>query len=262
MTSESTFFIDTARARHICKMCLWLVQKLKRAKQNVREVEKEIEVAYNLIKEFPKGNTPARRQLRFHSLATNELALGPNLPCSAPEPSFQKRISQELGLRLRERISSSSTQNLLETIQSFLSSPPIHPYDLNLQKITSTPARGCEGNFEYGAMPHTCGTSCQKTLPTSLHKIPTDVECMFTVKWSSCQRSKALSEDLHQICKKVLRGRYDNLASAVWNHGELRKHIIKIFLKHINKACENLCLIKKSKSSSENNQKRFTHLLI
>eukprot|EP00794_Sanderia_malayensis_P001047 gene1047-373_t len=68
-----------------------------------------------------------------------------------------------------------------------------------------------------------------------------------TVKWPSGTRSKTLSNDLHQLSKKLLRGRYDSIAASVWRHEELRKHIIKLFLKKVNLECEDIC---KSKDPS------------
>ncbi|XP_065055317.1 uncharacterized protein LOC135683861 [Rhopilema esculentum] len=53
-----------------------------------------------------------------------------------------------------------------------------------------------------------------------------------------------LSADLHQIAKKILRGRYDKIAAAVWRHDALRKHIVAIFSKEINRECERMCQLK------------------
>ena len=65
-----------------------------------------------------------------------------------------------------------------------------------------------------------------------------------TINWPSSERSKQIPEDLHRVCKKLVGRRYDNLAAAVWKHDELRKHIIKLFLKELNRECEKICQIK------------------
>ena len=67
---------------------------------------------------------------------------------------------------------------------------------------------------------------------------------LLSLSTGQVQKGQNRPEDLHRVCKKLVRGRYDNLAAAVWKHDELRKHIIKLFLKELNRECEKICQIK------------------
>ncbi len=74
--------------------------------------------------------------------------------------------------------------------------------------------------------------------------IKEDCVAVITIKWPSCERSKNLSIDLHQLAKNILRGRYDKMAAAVWRHDVLRKHIIATYAKEVNRECERMCQLK------------------
>ena len=69
----------------------------------------------------------------------------------------------------------------------------------------------------------------------------TSVECYVYVSWQSCDRVKKLPPTLLRIGVSLLRGTYKDIAVALWKNCEIRKNIVDLFLKEVNKECDIMC---------------------
>ena len=67
---------------------------------------------------------------------------------------------------------------------------------------------------------------------------PTPVECYVYASWQSCDRIKKLAGDLLRIGVSLLRGTYKDIAVALWKNLEIRKNIVDLFIKEVNKECD------------------------
>ena len=260
------FHINVDRAKYICKRCLWAVKKRKGAIQKVRSVEDEISKLY------VKTSICSRRELTFG-----------NKNCRTISKSTTTSICQPEVQSIQDEMQSSSLNALVETpleispsvsgifmlsptnvmpspfvTQTLLhSSTPEHSSRKRTHTDSHDPSsaecklsnrcgnlRKCEGALYESSFQQKIDKSTQTVKHITNGNETGKCGVTVTINWPSSERSKQIPEDLHRVCKKLVRGRYDNLAAAVWKHDELRKHIIKLFLKELNRECEKICQIK------------------
>ena len=270
------FPIDVDRAKYICKRCLWTLKKRKGAIQKVKSIEGEISKLY--VHEIDVK--PSICSLRGLT-AGNE-----NSCTSSSQPAVSVQSKRdEIQSPAQSPLSTSSTSNALFATTLTISPAPSISGFFMLSPTNIIPSPLMDQRTPHSSTPqlNPCkrprsskgdGALYESLLQLKIDKSTQTVkhitnenqtgkcEVTVTVNWPSSERSKQIPEDLHQICKKLIRGRYDNLAAAVWKHDELRKHIIKLFLKELNSECEKICQMKEPsilRKTSKNDMMKFSY---
>ena len=61
------------------------------------------------------------------------------------------------------------------------------------------------------------------------------------VQWKSKTSNRVLPDDLTSLGKMMLRGTYSQIARAAWRNEKIKKTLVSLLLKEINKECFSLC---------------------
>ena len=72
-------------------------------------------------------------------------------------------------------------------------------------------------------------------------KVLDRVDVSVKVKWPSKNKERKLPEDLESLGKMLVRGTYKQIASAAWKNANIKKELIELMSKDIDKECTQLC---------------------
>lgn len=70
---------------------------------------------------------------------------------------------------------------------------------------------------------------------------PDRVDVSVKVKWPSKNKERKLPEDLQSLGKMLVRGTYKQIANAAWKNANIKKELIKLMARDIDKECTQLC---------------------
>ena len=79
------------------------------------------------------------------------------------------------------------------------------------------------------------------------------VEVTVIAKWPSKEERKNLPEDVTSLDKTLVQGTYKQIANAVWKNEKIKKEIMQLVRKEVERECAHLC--SKNPSCSRNTDK-------
>ena len=83
-------------------------------------------------------------------------------------------------------------------------------------------------------------------------RMPSDCPVTVSIEWADRTKRTLLPPELSAIGKMICRGTKRQIARAVWNCAEVRKHIYDEVVKQIQKECVSMCV----KGSTKESKKR------
>ena len=176
--NDLPFKVPIDRSKYVCKRCLWLLTKRSKAVEKLLQTEREIRNLYT-------KNCPTSAIITALVYTSGKLTIkSPFLDTRNIRPSLLLPFGDPSGDPVNEPSSTSQKEAFEPLISSTPKSkstrkwPQVQPDDIDVFE------RSTEKNFK------------------SCHPEGKDCAAVLTIKWRSCEQSKNLSADLHQIAKR------------------------------------------------------------
>ena len=197
------FTVDLSSSKHICRRCVNALKKRRSLILQVSEIENGLKANY------PDASSTA-----------DPIDHGD----SSANTSKRKRLNTEKEVPLLSAsLSATTNSGTTSSANAFSQSTP-----------KKDPSQSSTRSIRSSTVP----IALSPILPS---KKPEDTEVFITAKWPSKTAERKLPSDLESLGKMLLRGTYKQIAHAAWKNLSLKRELLLIVIKDIDKECSALC---------------------
>lgn len=140
----------------------------------------------------------------------------------------RKRLIEQL-----KSVESDLKRSYSESEGSSLSATLIGRGENEERVLNSTPKKRC--------LSHSTARELTVSPISTNNAEKTQSDVTINVKWKSKKASRMLPPDLESIGKMLVRGTYKQIAHATWKNVNLKKHLVELILKEVEKEAIGLC---------------------
>ncbi len=210
------FTVDLSSSKHICRRCVNALKKRQSLILQVSEIENGLKANY------PNASSTADAIDHRDSFANT---------------SKRKRLNTEKEVPLLSASPSATTNSgTTSSANAFSQSTP-----------KKDPSQSSTRSIRSSTVP----IALSPILPS---KKPEDTEVFITAKWPSKTAERKLPSDLESLGKMLLCGTYKQIAHAAWKNLSLKRELLLIVIKDIDKECSALCSKKNTKLPQKPNE--------
>ena len=196
------FTVDLTSSKHLCRRCVNVLKKRRNLIQQVCDIEKSLKTRHTGVSNTVDSNGHGN---------------------SSTNACERKRLNTET-LPLSVSHSATAINNDLP------SSAPVFSQ--------STPKKDPSQSSSQSIRTSVLSVPLSPILPS---KKLENTEVYIAVKWPSKTAERKLPCDLESLGKMLLRGTYKQIAHAAWKNSSLKRELVLLFMKDIDKECSALC---------------------